>query len=370
MTKKTRTFLFVSAAILAVGLGTGLVASYMGVPGLSRLTTSGPEELRYVPRDATLVAYANVRDVMQSELRQKMRKFDGKERGREDLQEKTGINLETDVDRVVACLTREEQATGRDGGLVLARGRFDEVRIEGLVREHGGTVEQYKGKRIIVHTAEAREREGDEHPRNATPMALVFLEPGLVAFGSQGAVREAVDLQGGGQNVTDNRELMDLVKDMDSGNAWAVGRFDALASRAKLPVNVTSQLPPITWFAATGHVNGGLNGMLRAEARDEQAAQNLRDVVRGFMALAKLQAGSNPGMATMLDSLQLTGDGKTVAVAFSVPSEAFDALEAAGRMKRRGPAGHGDGEPGRFGPPAPPEPPMPPAPPLPDLDPR
>ncbi len=331
MTKKTRTFLVASATVLAVGLGTGLVASYFGVSVLSRWTGHGPEELRYVPKDASVVAYANVRDVMQSELRQRVRKLEGDgKHGRQDLQEKTGINLETDVDRVVACLTRRS-ADRQDGGLVLARGRFDEVRIEGLLRERGGAVEQYKGKRLLSQAAESRESREDSSGSPKTPMSLVFLEPGLVAFGSAPAVREAIDLQSGGENVTSNGELMALVREMETGNAWAVGRFDALADRAKLPVPVMNQLPPITWFAASGHVNGGLTGMLRAEARDEQAAQNLRDVVRGFMALAKLQAGSNPGLSGMLQSLQLTGDGKTVALSFSLPPEVLDALEQMGK---------------------------------------
>lgn len=359
MTKRTRTFLFVAVAILAVGLGTGLLASYVGVPGLPRFGSSGPEELRYVPADATLVAYCNLRDVMQSELRQRVLKFGTKQHGREDFQEKTGINLETDVDRVVASLTRGDAATPADDtGLLLVRGRFDEVRIEGLVREHGAEVQSYKGKRIVVHSGSLDDEE-DKPGKRSAPMALAFLEPGLVAFGSAAAVRGAIDLQGGGRNVTGNRELMDLVKDMESGNAWAVGRFDAFAGRAKLPANVASQLPAITWFAASGHVNGGLSGTLRAETRDEQAAQNLRDVVRGFMALARLQAGSSPGVATALESLQLTGEGKTVSMAFSVPLEVFDAMEAAGRMKHKaGPAepGSGDDEDA----PAPPHRPAPP----------
>ena len=99
-----------------------------------------------------------------------------------------------------------------------------------------------------------------------------------------------------------NDELMALVRSLDGGNAWAVGRFDALTSKAHLPDNVTSRLPAITWLAASGHINGGLRGMVRAEARDEEAANNLRDVIRGFMGLAKMQAGSNPSAQLMMQS--------------------------------------------------------------------
>ncbi len=53
-----------SAAILAAGLCTGLVAYYAGgFPSLSASRT-GPAELSYVPADATVVAYANVGEVM------------------------------------------------------------------------------------------------------------------------------------------------------------------------------------------------------------------------------------------------------------------------------------------------------------------
>src|SRR6185436_14819239 len=107
----------------------------------------------------------------------------------------------------------------------------------------------------------------------------------------------------------------------------AVGRFDALSAQ-HLPAGIMSQLPAITWFSVSGHVNGGIRGVLRAETRDEEAANNLRDVVRGFMALAKLQSSSRPELQTMMQSLDLGGTGKTVALSFVVPAEVFDIIGA------------------------------------------
>jgi len=66
--------------------------------------------------------------------------------------------------------------------------------------------------------------------------------------------------------------------------------------------------------------------VLRAEARDEAAAENLRDVIRGFVALAKMQAGSKPEILAMVQSLQLGGTGKTVALSFDVPEAVFELL--------------------------------------------
>jgi hypothetical protein len=352
MTARTRYFVIVSLLVLGVGLGTGLVAYYIGFPAGAFTRTGGPEELQFIPRDATVVAYADVREVMASELRQKLQaSVPVAPDGRREFEDKTGINIETDIDRVVACLqasrpsTKPENAPG--AGMVIARGRFNETKIEALMREHGGGVEDYRGKRLITGTMLA-DRNGDNSSDNVRAgqsheLAAVFLEAGLLAIGTPALVRSAIDLhqagdnpQAGLQSVANNDELMSLARSLEAGNMWAVGRFDVLESQAHLPAEVTTRLPAITWFAVSGHVNGGVRGLIRAEARDEEAANNLRDVVRGFVALGKMQAGSRPDVQALMQSLELGGTGKTVALSFNVPAEIFEAVAAAAgsRMPR------------------------------------
>lgn len=351
MTKRTRLFLVISAAVLVLGVGTGALASYMGA-GLQNITlfgSDGPAELAYVPQDAGLVAFANVRDVMGSQLRQKLLEIrpDSAD-DRNEFETETGINIERDIDTVVAALG----AGGTENRvLILARGRFDQPRIEALVQQRGGQVETYNGRQVLTIT-------DDDHT-----MGLSFVEGDLVAFGSAADVRRAIDTKdtkaGTGGNITANDELMNLVRDIDDGNAWAVGRFDAIASSGRIPQGLASQLPPINWFAATGHINGGLEGLVRAEANTEQAAIDLREVIRGFMALARLQTRQNTELTAMLNSLQLGGEGKTVSLAFSVPPEMIDMLAAMRRAQAD--------RPGRDGAPEPPESPAAPRPPVPGL---
>ena len=82
-----------------------------------------------------------------------------------------------------------------------------------------------------------------------------------------------------------------------------------------------------------------MSGLLRAETRDDQAGQNLRDVVKGFLALARMQAGNKPEMQALVISLQVSGTGRTVSLSFSLPSEAIEALgAAAARPNARAPA--------------------------------
>lgn len=315
MTKKTRYFLTGAAAVMVVGLCTGLVAYYGGgLPSLSAAPT-GPAELSYMPADSAVVAYANVRDVMASHFRERFREaMPEQNEGRDEFLRETGIDVERDIDHVVACMIPTD---GQEGGLVVARGRFNPTQLETLAREHGAVVEEYRGKRLLV----GQERHGNRQP------TLAFMETGVVAIGDDASIRKSIDAQMSGQSVMANDELMGLVADVDAGaNAWAVGRVDALAREAKLPDEVSRQIPALKWFAATGRINGGFTGTLRAEARDEVAAENLRDVVRGLFALAKMQAGSDPRVAALVDTLQLSGTGTTVQLSFTVPTEVIDLL--------------------------------------------
>mgnify|MGYP003344366092 FL=1 len=316
--KKTRYFVAISGAVLAIGLGTGLLASYMGLPVSVFTSAAGPDELQYVPANAAVVAYANVRDVMNSEFRQRFKNLEPTQQHQNEFEEKTGLNFEHDIDSVTAAVMPKDGMSQRpqEAFLILARGRFEAARLEALAVEHGAQAADYNGKRLITHS----DKSGDD-------MAFGFVDADMVAFGATSTVKAAIDARASNRNLVSNNDMMKLVNDIDNANAWAVGRFDAIAAKAGLPAEIQSQMPAITWFSAAGHINGGLSGTFKAETKDEATAKNLRDVMQGFLALAKMQAGNKPGFQQLADSLQLSGEGNNVALGFSIPSEMLDVLE-------------------------------------------
>ena len=330
MTKKTRYFMAGSAAVLAAGIGTGMIAYWTG--GFQAVSASAvANELRYVPADSAMVAFADVRAIMDSELRVRLKEaMPVHEQGQQEFQAQTGIDIERDIDYVVAAVA----PTGfNTAPLVVARGRFNDTQLETLAREHGGTVEDYKGKRMVVSpavkTGDTATHDGAVHVNRT--MVLAFLEPGLVAFGDLAAVKNAIDAQLTAHSITSNNEMMELVTEMGaSNNAWAVGRFDVIANQANLPEQVTSRLPPVKWFAAAGHINGGVSGTLRAEAKDDKSAEELRQVVNGFLALGRLQGQADPTTAAVVNSFQMSGSGKTVALSFTVPAEILQLIPKVG----------------------------------------
>ncbi|HTM25510.1 MAG TPA: hypothetical protein VL225_09980 [Vicinamibacterales bacterium] len=375
MTRKTRYFMAGSAAILVAGLCTGLVAYYGGgFPSLSA-SRSGPAELSYVPANATVVAFANIREIMDSQLRQRLKQVLPQESGQKEFQAETGIDIEQDIDYVVAAMTTpgEGGLPNNANGLVVARGRFNPTQLETFARDHGGVVEDYKGKRLIkisdAHVdVDRQDSTVPQHRGGDHTGMLAFLEPGLVAIGSETAIKSAIDAQLTAQSITSNGDMMELVSDIDRGNnAWAVGRFDALAGQAKLPAEIASRLPAVKTFAVMSHIDGGVSGSFRAEARDDESAENLRQVVQGFLAMGRLTSANDPKATAVLNSLQLSGRGKTVILSFAVPSEVLDMIPL-DKLKKGGDGMH---EPllrpelKSWGPKAP-KAPKPPTPPTPD----
>jgi hypothetical protein len=310
MKKHTRLFLFGAAGVLVVGLGTGLFASIVGVQSLGILPGNGPDELEFVPADVRMVAFANVADVMNSELRQKIREIAPDTDHDDTFQAETGINIETDLDYVVAFLAAGDNAAS-GSPTVLARGRFDEFRIRGVMEDDGATLQEYKGRTLIVNSNDR--------------IAVSFVEPGLVVVGMPAGVRRAIDTKDSGTGVRDNDVVMQHIKDADEGNAWAVARFDALA-QGHLPSEIANRLPKITWFSATASINGGIHGLLKADTRDEASAKDLQDVIRGFVALAKMQVGEMPAIGDLISSLQLGTQGTSVSLGFTISSDIIDAL--------------------------------------------
>lgn len=325
MAKRTRIFLLAAAGILVVGLTAGLVAWAIRVPVLAALSADAPEELSYVPDTARMVAYADMRQLMRSEFRGKLRQLQpGAAPNANGLEARTGINVEEDIDRVlVASSGFTTGADRKDDSLLVARGRFDAARIEGLLRGQGAQVEQYRGKRLLS----LKDASSD--------VALAFAETGLVLFGNGQLVRSAVDAKSGaGGDISANKEFMGFVGKVQDGTAWTVAKVDSLAGSAALPPEVANSLPPITWLVASGRLDSSLHGLVQAEALDERSAQNLRDVVQGFLALARLQVSRRPELRGALDSIALSSEGKSVSLSFEVTPGLLDLLSSGNTLPR------------------------------------
>src|SRR6188768_2974771 len=125
MNQRTRSFLIGSAAVVLLGLGTGLVAYYNGsLPMLGQTTDA---EFQYLPASAAAVGYADVRSIMSSEFRQKLREILPTGEEKDKIQAEFGVDIENDIDTVSAAYL----GGGTPGNVVvIVRGRFNAGQIE------------------------------------------------------------------------------------------------------------------------------------------------------------------------------------------------------------------------------------------------
>ena len=267
--------------------------------------------LEYVTEDTSMVAYANVRVLMASPLRDRVRELGAAHAVIATLQEWTGASLERDIDDIVFT-----------ADTTILTGRFDLRRLEAYARDHGGRIELYAGARIV------------SAPRPAGDAAIVLPAPGLALVGDVLSVRRALDAKAGAvRAITDNVGFMRTVAGLDDRAAWSVATLQAVIARAAIPADVAAQLPAIDWLAASSRFGPTARGELSAQARDEIAAGSLRDLVRGFMALARMQAARNRELRGALASATLAGDGTTVTLSFDVTPGLLDLFDSTGAWR-------------------------------------
>ncbi len=331
-TARTRYTLLGSAAILVTGLAVGTVA-YMGGMPRALASNAGPDELSLVPAGAAVVAYANVQGVMTSEFRQRLTTLlDDAGKGREEFQEETGIDVERDIDAVIAALSpASTPGAMHETGFVALRGRFDTGRIETLVANKGGRLDEYKGARLLVakdHGAPADEESVSTVRRHVQPI-IALVNTNLVIVGAEAAVKAAIDRSygEGTASIMSDGEFLRMLESVDQNSTvWAIGRPNVLQGRGEIPAQVMQQMPEVKWFAASGHLNGGLQATIRAEGKDEAAGKNMRDVVQGVLALARLQIDSKPEFAPLLNTVQVESVGNGVALHVTLPAELLDTI--------------------------------------------
>jgi hypothetical protein len=366
MTKKSRYFLAGSAVVLLLGLGAGTMA-YLAYHRAAGVPAGLPAELRYVPADAQLVAYADVKAVMASDMRKELERMTTGRRGQQQMHEFAGIDFEKDINHVVAYLQIEatppagDQNQGPPRVLLLAQGTFDQARVEQFMKEHGGVVEDYHGKHLVIRQAPPAPPMAPQAPeppkppssekvpspkpavpgnqpdiqppttqlrmRPAPEMAIGFVQPDVIALGVTDLVRQALDAPPATANITTNNDFMGLIRDESTASAWVVGQFDAVSRRMGLPAAVRAQVPPLRMVAASARIDGGVKATLKAQTADQAAADQLRDVVRGALAFARLQnSATPPQLQQALKTVELAGTGTSVQLSFMVTPEMLQGL--------------------------------------------
>jgi hypothetical protein len=243
-----------------------------------------------------------------------------------ELEEKTGLDPERDLDRVLIA----GLGNGKESGVVLAQGRFDRTKLaRGLETEgrQGLTWKSHGGTTVYLFNESA-----------SKPGALAFLSDDTLLIGTQVAVETTLDNHAQGREaLRENVGLMTLVEKLKPGSAfWMVGDQSLLAQLPRsLPAPAAKRdrtdggsvsLPALKSLIVTGELDPQLALEIVGEASDAAAARNLADLARGFVALLSLQANQRPELKELAAAFSVATEANQVRLSARIPHEVLEAL--------------------------------------------
>jgi hypothetical protein len=321
----TRSRLVVISSLAVVGLGVAgaLGALYLD-PARAAVGPLPPEGLA-LPADTRFVMGFDVHRFVASPFYARFGKGQGHSRPPAfgELEEKTGLNPERDVDRIVVA--GRAATKGQEGGLLIVSGRFDRTKLSRAIETEtrGVTAKNHEGTTIYLF------REGAA----SGARAAAFLDDDTLVLGSAESVEATVTNHARGEApLRSNAGLMALLETVKPGATfWAVGDQSVLS---RLPLRIPApggegavSIPPLKSVVVTGELDPLVALEMTGEASDAKAAQNLADVVRGFVALASLQASQRPELKELASAVSVTTEATRVHVNLRLPYELLDSLQ-------------------------------------------
>ena len=326
----TRSRLVVLASSLVVALGSLAAVGALYLDPARAAVGPLPGEALSLPADVTFVMGFDVKRLVQSEFYQRFGKEKGMARPEAfaELEERTGLNPERDLDRVVIAGKGDAAKGPREAGVVMVWGRFDQYKIGRAIeteKKANVTWKKHEGVTDVpVPGGEEGRRRPRLHRRRHAGDGLAGRGRGHPHQPRAGQARPQVQ-RWPIASLERGEARLDL---LDGGGPEPAGQDADLraGSRRRPGLGLEIQLPALQSLVVTGDLDPALSVEAIGEARDEAAAKNLADVVRGFFALAQLQAGQKPELKELTSAVSVATETNKVRVSARFSYELLESL--------------------------------------------
>jgi hypothetical protein len=275
-----------------------------------------PGAVHYLPADSQAVFGMNVQSFISSPVYAKLMQQHEQEVGK-DLAEfiaTTGVDPRRDVDYVIGAARRSQS---KDGGVVIAVGRFNPAAIADFIATKGNPIKlDYKGATVLMlpEGKDARLEKG-----------IAFLSNSEIAMGDLESLHAVIDVRSGAPGVDTNAALSLLLAKLNPQEMfWFAGDATSVLSHAPANTPFMPTLATIQSVFGSLNVTSTIVGRLTVAAKDDTAAGQLADFARGLVALGNLASGQNPDMAELVRGVQITQRANEFDVTVTIP---FDLLE-------------------------------------------
>lgn len=218
--------------------------------------------------------------------------------------------------------------------VILARGTFDDARIEAIAKAHGAKPSTYEGTPILL--------QGQGNGASA----ISFPDAGVAVMGDVASVREVLARRS--SPATLDPKLVDYANRVGSNNdVWfatlLAGGFLGRSFGDSAPQLQNSQaLQSILQSAGGVQFGSTVTMTFDATTRSPQDAQALADVLRFASSLVQMQGANDPRAAvaaSALQAMQLETNGSSVHATLGVTEDVLEQMLRSAPRRNRAPAG-------------------------------
>ena len=153
----------------------------------------------------------------------------------------------------------------------------------------------------------------------------------MLLLGETSYLREMLDA-GEGRSASASELLESIGPETSAGETfWLLGSTSGAIPPVLGEANV---LPPLQAFSLSGRLDAELVLRARGRAQTAEAAQQLADVLRGLVALGRMNAGNaNPELARLAEAVSIELFDQDIELNVSVPYETIRKLSERSRKE-------------------------------------
>jgi hypothetical protein len=224
-----------------------------------------------------------------------------------DFSRSTGLDPIDDVNQILLGWT------GDDEFLIGLTSDYDAADLQRYLEGRGSVSEAYEDWRIYQSDA-------------PSDWSLAF-EDNLVLIGDVAAVRGALGRRGTqAPNAANNAELLTSIQSIEPGSqVWGVGRlpgaFIPEALAPPMAIDLIAALERVTYQM---RVDSAVTARAVGEFADPDAAARTSDLLRGIVALAKMQVMGSEDLVRLLDGFRIDSVGSAIEVHFSADGDLLE----------------------------------------------
>jgi hypothetical protein len=274
-----------------------------------------------IPSNSKLVAGIDVVQCRSSQFGQfLLSKSQADDEHLNEFMTQTGFDPRRDLESVL--VTSTEDGEKNSAFAILARGSFDRAKITALATSKGAAANTYQGVNLLISKDRGQQ------------VAIAFPDTGLAVMGDLASVHQVI------QNLSAPSSLdVDLTNQIDaigtSSDAWFVSTNGAGMLGKDFSATTGQNAGQLQALQSVRTASGGLKFgsnvavTFDAGTRSEQDAKSLTDVVRFMASMVQMQRQQDPRagiVASAMDNMQLTTNGPSVHIAFSMSEKNLEQI--------------------------------------------